>query len=289
MSYLFHIGIILQIYVLLAWSLNIQYGYTGLLSLAQAAMFAVGAYVAVILIADYQFSWIGAILLALIANLGFAALIALLASRLHALYFAVATLCVQVIAVSVILNWQDVTGGALGISGIPAFAIAGFTFRTVASFFWLGLAIIVLGVLFLRVFKKTPVYRMMLGVRDDELSVVSLGKNPLYFKMVGMLISSVYATFAGILYAGYMRYLDPMPFTLDESISLLAMVLVGGTGTITGPLLGAAIYVLTPELLYIFELPVTGASSIRAMLFGLLLVIIMMVRPNGIMGSYTGK
>lgn len=289
MSYLFHIGIILQIYMLLALSLNIQYGYTGLLSLAQAAMFAVGAYVSVILITDYQFSWTAAILLALMANLGFVALIALLASRLHALYFAVATLCVQIIAVSIILNWQDLTGGSLGISGIPAFAVAGFTFNSASSFFWLGLVIILLGVLFLLVFKKTPVYRMMLGVRDDELSVVSLGKNPLYFKMVGMLVSSVYATFAGVLYAGYMRYLDPMPFTLDESISLLAMVLVGGTGTIAGPLLGAAIYVLTPELLYLFELPVSGASSIRAMLFGLLLVIIMMVRPNGIMGSYTGK
>ena len=289
MSYLFHIGIILQIYMLLALSLNIQYGYTGLLSLAQAAMFAVGSYVAVILITAYQFSWMSAIMLALIANLGFATLIALLASRLHALYFAVATLCVQVIAISVILNWQEVTRGSLGISGIPVFSIAGFTISTVSTFFWLGLVIVVLGLLFLFLFKKTPVYRMLLGVRDDELSVTSLGKNPLYFKWVGMLIASVYATFAGVLYAGYMRYLDPMPFTLDESISLLAMVLVGGTGTIAGPLLGAAIYVLTPELLYMFDIPVSGASSLRAMLFGLLLVIIMMVRPNGIMGSYTGK
>lgn len=289
MSYLFHIGIILQIYTLLAVSLNIQYGYMGLLSLAQAAMFAVGAYVTVILITVYQFSWIAAIFLALIANLGFAAIIAMLASRLQALYFAVATLCVQVIAISVILNWQDATQGSLGISGIPAFSLAGFTFSTASSFFWLGLAIVIAGILFLLLFKKTPLYRMMLGVRDDELSVISLGKNPLYFKMVGMLVASLYATFAGVLYAGYLRYVDPMPFTLDESISLLAMVLVGGTGTIAGPLLGAAIYVLTPELLYMFDIPVSGASSIRAMLFGLLLVVIMLVRPNGIMGSYTGK
>jgi ABC-type branched-subunit amino acid transport system permease subunit len=270
-------------------SLNIQYGYTGLLSLAQAAMFAVGTYVAVILITAYQFSWLVAIVVAIIANLGFSALIALLASRLRALYFAVATLCVQIIAISVILNWQVVTRGSLGISGIPAFSIAGFTFNAVSSFFWLGLIVVISGILFLLLFKKSPVYRMMLGVRDDELSVTALGKNPFYFKMTGMLISSVYATFAGVLYAGYMRYVDPMPFTLDESISLLAMVLIGGTGTITGPLLGAAIYVLTPELLYMFDIPTSGASSIRAMLFGLLLVIIMMVRPNGVMGSFTGK
>lgn len=289
MSYLFHIGIILQIYMLLALSLNVQYGYTGLLSLAQAAMFAIGAYVTVILITAYQFSWLGAIMIALVANAGFATLIALLANRLHALFFAVATLSVQIIVISVILNWQDVTRGSLGISGIPVFSIAGSTITTVSGFFWLGFVVVVTGLLFLFLFKKFPVYRMMLGVRDDELAVSTLGKNPLYFKWIGMLIASVYATFAGVLYAGYIRFLDPMPFSLDESISLLAMVLVGGTGTITGPLLGAAIFVLTPELLYMFDIPVSGVSNLRAMLFGLLLVIIMLVRPKGIMGSYTGK
>lgn len=289
MSYLFHISIILQIYLLLAMSLNIQYGYTGLLSLAQAAMFAMGAYVSVILITAYELSWAAAIIMAIIANLCFAGLITLLASRLRALYFAVATLCVQVIFISIILNWQEVTRGSLGISGIPAFSIFGIAFSSVTSYFWLGLSLVVLGVIFLLQFRKTPVYRLMLGVRDDELSVVSLGKNPLYFKFVGMLIASVYATLAGVLYAGYIRYLDPMPFTLDESISLLAMVLVGGTGSIGGPLLGAGIYVMVPELLYLFDIPVSGASSIRAMLFGLLLVVIMMLRPKGLMGSYTGK
>src|SRR5690606_34051572 len=108
-------------------------------------------------------------------------------------------------------------------------------------YFWFGAILVLFGVIILVLLKKTPVYRMMMGVRDDELSVVTLGKNPLYYKVFSMILASIYATFAGVLFAAYMRFLDPMPFNLDESISLLAMVLVGGTGTILGPIAGATI------------------------------------------------
>lgn len=287
MNYFIHILVILQIYIILALSLNLKTGFTGLLSLCQAAFYGTGAYATTLLMVDYGLNFFVALLLAIVINIILNATITTwLAGRLRNLYFTLASIALQIVFFGVVFNWQKLTRGPFGISGIPKPELAGFVFNTPVQFFLLTLVFTVITILFFWRFAKTPLCRMLECTRDDEVWLTVLGKRPAYFKFVSISITVVFATIAGALYATYMSYIDPTSFTLDESILILTIILVGGTGNIIGPVSGAIIYVLLPEVLRFVNMPDAIAANARMIIYALILILIVRFKPNGLFGKF---
>lgn len=286
MNYLLHISVMLEIYILLALSANQKVGLSGLLSLAQAVFYGLGAYTAAITITKFGVSyWLAlpiAILICVIAGL----LFSFVAGKVRELYFSLATLALQIIFFSVAYNWILVTNGTYGISGISNPEIFGLKINTPASFALFGGVWVSLVILFYIWFLKTSISRLIQATRDDQIAVLSLGKNPNYYKRISIILSAVIAGIAGTLYATYTTYIDPSSFTLDESILILSIVLIGGAGRIIGPITGAVIYILLPELLKFMQMPDNIAANMRMILFGLLLVLIVRFKPKGLFGKY---
>lgn len=286
MNYLLHISVMLEIYILLALSANQKVGLSGLLSLAQAVFYGLGAYAAAIVITKFGFSYWLALPAATLVCVAAALLFSFIAGKVRELYFSLATLALQIIFFSVVYNWIPVTNGSYGISGIANPEIFGMKINTPASFALFGAVWVLLVIGFYAWFLKTPISRLIQATRDDQIAVLSLGKNPNHYKRISIMLSAVIAGIAGTLYATYTTYIDPSSFTLDESILILSIVLIGGAGRIIGPITGAVIYILLPEVLKFMQMPDSIAANMRMILFGLLLVLIVRFKPKGIFGKY---
>lgn len=286
MNYILHISVMLEIYILLALSANQKVGLSGLLSLAQAVFYGIGAYATAITITKFGFSYWIALATALVTCVISALLFSFIAGRVRELSFSLATLALQIIFFSVVYNWDTVTNGPNGISGISNPEIFGLKINTPVSFALFGGVWVLSVVLFYNWFLKTPISRMIQATRDDQIAVLSLGKNPNYYKRISIILSAIVAGIAGSLYATKAEYIDPSSFTLDESILILSIVLIGGAGRIIGPVTGAIIYILLPVLLKFMQMPDDVAANMRMILFGLLLVLIVRFKPKGIFGKY---
>jgi branched-chain amino acid transport system permease protein len=286
MNYIFHLLVMLQIYILLALSANQKIGLSGLLSMAQAVFYGIGAYSIAIMCSKFGFGYWSALPVSVLMCSLSALVFAYIAGRVRELYFSLATLALQIVFFAVAYNWIPLTNGPYGISGIPNPQFFGFQIATPLTFalfssIWLAL---VLG--FYAWFAKMPVYRLIQATRDDQVAVLSLGKNPNYYKRISIIISAIIAGIAGSIYASYITYIDPTSFTLNESILILSIILIGGAGRSIGPVTGALIYVLLPELLKFMQMPDAIAANMRMILFGLLLVLIVRFKPKGIFGKY---
>jgi len=290
MNYIIHILIILQIYIILALSLNLKTGFSGLLSLCQAAYYGTGAYITTILMTQYHFNFFIALLIAIVVNILInASITTWMAGRLRNLYFTLATMALQIIFFGVVYNWQSVTQGPYGIPGIPKPIIGTIEFSNPALFLFVTLFFTLATLVFFWLFPKTPLCRMLECTRDDEVWLTVLGKNPVKFKFISISFSVGFATIAGALYASYMSYIDPTSFTMDESILILTIILVGGTGNIIGPVSGAVIYVFLPELLRFLSLPDAVAANARMIIYALILILIVRLKPNGLFGKFEIK
>jgi len=289
MNYILHIIILLEIYIILALSLNLKVGFTGLLSLAQAIFYGIGAYVTSLGMVKLGIPFLAAMLLAILVNILFSLVIAFVASRLRELYFALATLAFQIIMHAIIYNWIGLTNGPYGIAGIPRPEFLGIQFNNLTSFALLGLFFLLITLLFFYWFQKTPFCRILKSTRDDELAVTALGKDPRYFKSVSICISGAFAAIAGSLYATYVTYIDPTSFTIDESILIISIIIIGGTGNISGPVSGALFYILLPEVLKFVNIPDPVAANLRMIIYGLILIMIVRYKPNGFFGTYVFK
>lgn len=286
MNYLLHILVMLEIYILLALSANQKVGLSGLLSLALAVFYGIGAYAAAITITKFGFSYWLALPAAMLACILAALVFSYIAGKVRDLYFSLATLALQIIFFSVAYNWIPVTNGAYGISGISNPEFLGIKISSPGSFaLFVGFWVLIV-IMFYAWFLKNPISRLIQATRDDQIAILSLGKNPNYYKRISIMLSAVIAGIAGTLYATYTTYIDPTSFTLDESILILSIVLIGGAGRIIGPVTGAVIYILLPELLKFLQMPDSIAANMRMILFGLLLVLIVRFKPKGIFGKY---
>lgn len=286
MSYLFHILVVFEIYLILALSMNLLAGHSGLLSLAQAAFCGIGAYCSAILLIQLQLPFLAVLLLSVLIT-GVASLPMIWFSvRLRDLYFILATLAYQIIIFSILFNWVSVTNGPLGIAGIPKPEILGIRFGSTGEFLLLSTLITAFVVAFFFVLYKTPLSRLFEAVRDNELALVSFGKNPSYYKASAILIACGVSGIAGVLFATYYSYIDPMSFDIHESILILSIVLIGGLGTVKGSVAGALFYVLLPELLRFLNMPDAIAANMRMMIFSLVLILIVMYKPYGLFGKF---
>lgn len=286
MEYLLHILILINIYAIVALSLNLLAGYTGLVSVSQAAFYGIGAYTAALLALNFHAS----ILLTLPA----AAVVAGLAGvaigypslRIRDDFFVIATFGFQVIAFSVMNNWMDLTNGPLGLPGIPQPEIFGYHISSHVDFLLLTLACAAIVYVIARRLTCAPFGRLLRAIREDDKLAQSLGKNVGATKVTVFAISAALAGIAGALYAYYISFIDPTSFTVPESVFMLSIVIVGGAGSLRGSILGAILLVALPEALRLIDLPNAVAANVRQILYGGLLVAFMMFRPKGILGEF---
>jgi branched-chain amino acid transport system permease protein len=289
MDYLLHILIISGIYIILTLSLNLIVGYTGLAALGHIAFACVGAYASSLIALNFGISpWIGLMVGACVASL-LGLVIGFPSIRLKGDYLALATFGFGVIVYSVSKNWVDLTRGPMGLPGIPKFSFFGFELQPVWAYLTLVTAFVFITAFIINRIVDSPFGRILKSIREDEVASLSIGKNIVKYKLIVFIIGAFFAGIAGSLYAHYITFIDPSSFTAMESIAVLLMVVLGGMGSIKGSVIGALTLVIFPEMLRFLGLPSSVAAPLRQMIYGLLLIILMMKRPQGIIGEYRFK
>ncbi|MBM4028050.1 MAG: branched-chain amino acid ABC transporter permease [Planctomycetes bacterium] len=286
MEYFLHILVITGIYMILTLSLNLVLGYTGLANLGHAAFSCVGAYASSLLALNYGVPpWIGLLVGACTAAV-LGVVVAAPSLRMKGDYLALATFGLGVIVYSVAKNWVGLTRGPMGLPGIPGFSLFGLQLSAVWSYLLLVTLFVALTFFVIRRVVTSPFGRILRGIREDETAALAMGKNVNRYKIIVFVVGAFFAGIAGSLYAHYITFIDPSSFTLMESITILLMVVFGGMGSLAGSFVGASVLVILPELLRFLGMPSSVAAPLRQMIYGLLLVILMLARPQGILGKY---
>ncbi len=279
-SYVMGVMCRIFMYTILAGSLNVINGYSGQFNIGHAGFYCVGAYFEAILATKLGISFWIALPLAGI----FTALIGLLVSlptlRLRGIYLAIVTLGFSEIIRLVALNWDSVTGGPNGIKGVPAPVLFGTRLSTSAKYYYVFL---VLAILFLFITSrviKSRVGRAWISIREDELAARSLGVETSRYKAMNFMYGAFWAGIAGAAFAPYFKFIASDMFTLDEGFNILSMVIIGGQGTLIGPIVGSTLINFLTEVL-------RPVSEYRLVIYALLIIITMWVRPQGIVGAST--
>jgi branched-chain amino acid transport system permease protein len=285
-DYLLHILILAMIYTVLAISLDLLAGQTGLLSIAQAAFYGVGAYTSALLATIHHCPFHSALLIGMSVAVLVSFVVSLPSLRLHDDYLVIATFGFQMILFSVFNNWMDLTRGPLGIAGIPPPIICGWHVDAHGDFLLLASLVAAAAFVVVTRLSAGAFGRVLHAIREDEVLAKSLGKNTLRFKVAAFAVSAALASAAGSLHAHYMTYIDPTSFTVMESILVISMVIIGGAGSKWGPVVGAMMLVILPEALRFVGLPTPVAANVRQIIYGALLVVMMMYRPRGLVGRY---
>ncbi|MEW6082438.1 MAG: branched-chain amino acid ABC transporter permease [Bacillota bacterium] len=281
---IYHIIVLMCIYGILAISLNLTIGFTGLFNLGHAAFFGIGAYTSALLTRAGSPVWIGLMAGALLAGLS-GSFIGFSTLRLRGDYLAIATLGFGEIMRSVFRNWVGLTRGPMGLPGIPRPEILGYQFSSMPSYVALMLGFLVLTYVVIERMVNSPYGRVLKGIREDEIAVQAMGKDVVGFKLVALVVGSLFAGVAGSLYAHYITFIDPTSFTLNQTIFVLLIVVFGGLGSNAGSLVGVFILVLIRESTRFFGLPPSVSAPLQQIMFSLMLVIMMLVRPNGLLGE----
>ena len=270
--------------VLLAMSLNLVIGYTGQLNLGQSGFFAIGAYVTTVLLKSYGWNfWLACVAAVLAAGL-VGLLLAAFAARLRGHYLGIASLGFAVIVYQILINWESVTKGVQGIYGIkpPPLSIPGYpdlNFGNQAALFYLVAGIALLVYLLLDNLLRSPIGETLRAIREDEISAASLGVNGAKWKAFSFSLSAAIAGLAGCFYPSFVGTLVPDAFNTVESFTMLAMVVVGGMGTMIGPVVGAIVLTFLPELL-------RGFGDLRLIVYGLALTLVVLFMPGGMVQAW---
>ena len=285
-NYLFHLLIIAVIWSILATSLNLVLGYTGLLSLAHGAFFGLGAYCSALLVTKLEWNFWATIPPAMAVAALFGAFLGLLTLRLSGHYFAVSTLSFGIVGSLVLEKWDDLTEGPRGISSIPAptpinlFGWLQVDFESNTAKFYLGLATLALCLAFVWRLVHSPVGRALEAIRQNELLAACLGIDVVFYKLLAFSLSAAMAGLAGVLYSVYITYVSPVDAGLWNGFYAVMYIVIGGMGTLLGPLIGTVFLVTLPELLRVFQ-------DYRLLLLGILLILTMTFLPQGIVGGLT--
>jgi branched-chain amino acid transport system permease protein len=276
-SYFHHLLVLWMLFALLALSLNIIVGYLGELSFGHAAFFGIGAYAAAILTMEYGFPAILALLAAgLIAGL-FGVVIGYVALRIEGPQFAILTLGFGSIIYTVTTYWVDLTRGPMGISNIPYFSFGFGTpaFESARANYYLALGFVLVAGYACHALVASRTGRAFIALRENAPLAASLGVDTFHMKLLGFVAATALAGIGGALYAHYIRVITPELMSLNYMAALVIMVIVGGRGTIVGPVLGALVYVGLLELL-------RATGAMRLMIFAALLTLSVIFLPGGL-------
>jgi len=284
-GYIVNLLILVSISGILAGSLNFIIGYAGIYSMAHAAFFGIAAYAGALIALHVSTSLLVAIPVAMLLCALLSLVISLPSLRVRGEYFVVASLGLQMIAYTVFSEWKTVTGGLGGITGVPVATLFGYPLRSLESFLAVSLVCLAFVTLVIYLLARTSFGRSLKAIRDNEVAAATFGKNPVIIKTIAVAISSALCGIAGVLYAFHVSFVNPETFTVDQSVLIMAMIIIGGTGTVFGPILGALIIHLLPAgLTYLTFLPARELASLQQIIYGAAMVLLMVYRPSGLIG-----
>ncbi len=272
-----------------AVGLNILTGFTGQISLGQGAFLGVGAYTSAYITAKLGLSfWVGVPAAGLVTAMA-GMVFGIPSLRLKGLYLAIATLASQFILEWIFLRWESVTGGSYGIV-IPRPSLGGYVFESDRSYYYIVLLIAAAMVLFAANLMRTRTGRAFMAVRDHHISAEIMGINLFKYRILSFAISSFYAGVAGALYGHSLRFVSSEQFNIEVSIVYLAMIIIGGLGSILGSIFGAVFMILLPKLLTIvtakMAVSIPGiaelATALEQGIFGMIIIVFLIFEPDGL-------
>jgi len=277
MEYVASMLVLVGLYIILASSFNLIIGFGGLISIAHPIFFALGAYTVGVLSVQYGvnpfLSVVAGFFVALVASFA----LSLPSLRISGDYLLITSIGFQLGLLEIIKN-LDFVGGASGLGGIPN-VVSGqrnLVFAGVS----LGLALVV--VLAVRALVRGPYGRAIKAMRDDELAFLALGRNAMNIKIAIFALGSGMAGVAGGLYAYYYQYVTPDQFQILQSAMILTMVVVGGMGSVLGPVVGAVLLLLLPEAITFLNLPSAIMGPLQGVIFTALVILFLFLRPQGL-------
>ena len=286
MEYLLNLGILFCIYGVLALSLNMVVGMSGLLSLAQAAFYGIGAYGTALGMTALGLGFFASLALGATINIALALMVGRILARWKGDYYAIVSAGLSIIVFSVLLNWKDLTRGPLGIFGIGKPSLFGLHIET--NFGFLVLCLVVLGAVFAlyELIDRSSFGRGLKAIREDEQLAGVLGYHTQRMKSIIFVLSAVIAGIAGGLFASYIAFIDPSTFQVQEGIFLFTIIIIGGLSSSYGSVLGALVLLSLPEALRFLGLPHQTAAQMQQIIYGALLVVMMVFKPKGFLGKY---
>jgi branched-chain amino acid transport system permease protein len=283
-AYLIHLLILICIYLILAISLQLSVGFTGLLNLGHIAFYAIGAYTSALLALNGFPFWF-CFLSAGILSMFFGFLLSLPTNKLKGDYLALATMGFSFVVYAVLLNWTSFTRGPLGLPGIPKPKIFGISFSDNLSFLILVAIIALISYLIIKRITISPFGKVLEATRDNELLTRVLGKNTFKIKTISLMISAFFAGISGSLYAHYITFIDPSSFTILQLIPVLSIIIIGGLASLRGTIIATIILVLLPEPLRFIGFPSSIVGPARQILYSLILLFILIYKPKGFFGK----
>jgi ABC-type branched-subunit amino acid transport system ATPase component/ABC-type branched-subunit amino acid transport system permease subunit len=297
MIYISHLINLVAIYAILAMSLNLLLGYSGLVSLAQAAFFGIGAYASALVLINFGVNYFVALPIAILISMLISGLISVPALRTRSDYLVLLTLGFQMIIFGLLMTQRNLTRGLMGLSHIPRPEIFGIQLTSAPEYLPLTVGAAILCFLLLRHITTSPFGRLLKAMREDEDLSLSFGKNTMGLKIRAFVVAGGIAAVGGSLFASYTTFLTPLYFKTDTSILLIAMVALGGLANLYGSIVGAFLLVVIPEALTFLAsgikigfIEISGyelGGPLQAIVYGLLLILFMRFRPQGIIPEYS--
>ncbi len=276
-EYILNTAVFAGIYVILASSLNLTNGYTGLFSFGHAAFYGIGAYTAAILATRFGFPFLLTLPLSGVAAGICGAAIALPTLRLKGIFLALVTIGFQQITYLVTMNWMGLTRGPMGIPAIPSASFGGFELTGNFGYFYLILVLDVVVLFLISRIIDSRVGRTFVAVREDELAAQSVSINVFRAKVLSFVLATFFAGTAGAFFAHHARFVSADSFRLEETFLILTMLIVGGMGSILGPVIGAVSLVILPEIF-------RSLAEYRGVVYGVIMIAAILFRPEGIAG-----
>ena len=294
------IATVFAIWAILAVSLNLVVGFAGLLSVAHIGFFGIGAYTVAILTSDqdyeqlrtqtlptFDFPFFAALPIAVVITGLVAIIVGTVFNRFRDDIFVLVSFGFAIISFNVFLNLRPVTRGAFGIHQIARPAIGGWVFDGDFEFLLLSLVILALVMLVSWFIVSSSFGRVLTAIREDQQAIEVFGYRVTFYKLAIWVISAMMAALAGGLFSSWTSFIDPNSFILLESILMVSIVILGGLATIWGSLLGAMVFVLLEEgMRFLPFLPTEYIGQARQIVLGVLLVLLMLFRPQGLVGRY---
>jgi len=282
-TYVVHVAIMTMIFAILAMGLDLVLGYCGQYSFAQGAFFGLGAYASALLALHFGLPFVVTLPLAVVIAAAAGVLLGIPALRLSGHFLAITTIAFQIVVYLIMAQWYGLTHGMEGLSGIPAVGSVQILGTTLARFdtpngmYYLTLALFGLSVLIAVRLARSRIGLEWLAIHDDELLARALGVDSMRRKVLAFAVSAAMAGAAGAILAHYLHSIHPAEFSVWTSATILAMTVIGGRGTVLGPILGAVLLTLLPEVL-------RSADEFRLIIYGALMIIFVTFFPVGLVG-----
>lgn len=276
-SYYLHLTVLALIWVVVAQGQNLIQGYTGYVAIAQGGFMGIGAYCSALLTVNLGWPvWLGMMAAPLVTSM-FAVLVGYPSLRVTGHYFAIVTLAFNLVIFILLLNLTSITGGEGGFPGIPrpGDGTESSIFLSLTAYYYLALAAAVLATGFCWLVVRSRVGRTLVAIRQNEELARAIGVSASRYKLFAFVAAASLAGFGGALYAHFLGFLAPAPFGVEQSLNAILAVILGGSGTLAGPAVGAFAVVFLPEYLRV-------ADSFRLIVYGLILVLATIFMPRGI-------